>query len=424
MKTIRTARWFFKEIQMGRKLFRYFTSMQFGLILLGLIIAISVIGTLIPQNNEVMYYVRTYPDFYPAILSLHLNRIFSSWYFLVLTGLLCFNLSACIIQRAKKKQPEPELPETFTPAVRFAAPGDREKLKEVLESFHCRSQSNGSLTRYTRHRDGAYGSFLLHLGILLTVLFWALGSAVPKIQDRTCMPGESIVLEDGTDIHVESFSIEDENGRLDYASDVVITLADGRSSGTRRVSVNHPAAMGDYKIYQQTYGTKGKLTVRDESGHTDSFWLDSQDFLSADGENGIWFDDLYPGYRQDDKGALTFITSTSGRYENPVYVFVLRDHERSEQMLAFPGDSVTIDQYTFTFEQPVEYPGLRIKKAPAAINLFLLLSVILLIIGFYMVFFLQPVNVLMNEEGYTVSGRNEELDHRIHKALMKEDSNA
>lgn len=401
-----------------KKVYSFLTSMRFGLILLGLIIAVSVAGSLIPQNNEAMYYVRNYPNLYSLIFSLKLNQVFTSWYFLLLVGLLCLNLAFCTIRRVMNGSSEYTFPASFKPANQWNE-AEAEAIKGYLRSIHCKETSNGTLTRYTRNEIGKYGSFLLHLGILLTTVFWALGSAVPKIMDKTCMPGESITLEDGTSIKVNSFSIEDETGRLDYASRIEITLPDGRSSGERVVSVNHPVSMGDYKVYQQTYGTQGKISVTDTDGHTDSFYVDSQDFLSADGENGIWFDNLYPGFNQDETGALTLITATSGHYENPVYVFVLRDHERSEQMLAFPGDSVTVDNFTFTFEQPVEFPGLRIKRAPAVINLFLLLSVILLTAGLYLIFFVRPVNVLTSEEGYSVIGRNEALNLEIRHALAK-----
>lgn len=91
-------------------------------------------------------------------------------------------------------------------------------------------------------------------------------------------------------------------------------------------------------------------------------------------------------------------------------------------MLAFPGDSVTIDDLTFTFNDPVEYPGLRIKKSPAVINLFLLISVILLTVGLYLIFFQRPVNVLVSEDGYTVIGRNEALSLELKHALSKGDN--
>ena len=86
---------------MGKKLWSFFTSMKFGLFLLGLIIVISLAGSLIPQNNEVMYYVREFPDTYNVILFLHLNNVFKSWYFLLLVFLLCLNLVFCTMRQAK-----------------------------------------------------------------------------------------------------------------------------------------------------------------------------------------------------------------------------------------------------------------------------------------------------------------------------------
>jgi hypothetical protein len=55
---------------------------------------------------------------------------------------------------------------------------------------------------------------------LLTVIFGALALYTPTVVDRDCMPGESIFLEDGTEIHVADFLIADETGRLDYQSHV------------------------------------------------------------------------------------------------------------------------------------------------------------------------------------------------------------
>ena len=404
-----------------KKVYQYLTSMQFGLILLGVIILVSLAGSIIPQNNEVMYYVRNYPSLYQVILGLKLNQVFTSWYFLALVILLCVNLAVCTYRQLKKSAVRSEVPASFKPGMTFEE-GQEEQVRSLLEGMKCKAETNGEVTRYTGREAGRYGSFLLHFGILLTVIFWALGMVIPKISDQICYPGEAIHLPDGTSIRVDRFSIEDETGRLDYASDIEIILADGRTSGIRRVSVNHPVSMGDYKIYQQTYGTAGKITVTDKDGHSDTFIVESQDFLSADGENGIWFDNLYPGYEQDETGKLTLVTSTSGHYENPVYVFVLRNNGESEQMLAFPGDTVEVGDLTFTFDDPVEYPGLRIKHSPGVLNLFLLLSVILLTAGLYLIFFLRPVEVLVSKDGCTQTCRNEELRLSLKHLLFKGDS--
>ena len=69
-------------------------------------------------------------------------------------------------------------------------------------------------------------------------------------------------MEDGTQIEVQSFHIENELGELDFESVLRVALPDGRVSDWRPVSVNHPLSFGPYKIYQQTYGTAGSVTVR------------------------------------------------------------------------------------------------------------------------------------------------------------------
>ena len=91
-------------------------------------------------------------------------------------------------------------------------------------------------------------------------------------------------------------------------------------------------------------------------------------------------------------------------------------------MLAFPGDTVDVGNLTFTFDDPVEYPGLRIKYSPGVINLFLLLSVVLLTVGLYLVFFLRPVNVLVSKAGFTQTGRNEALALSLKQLLSKGDN--
>ena len=403
-----------------QKVIRFFRSMKCGMILLGLIVLISIAGSLIPQKAEAMTYVRNYPDTYQILFMLQLDDVFNSWYFILTVVLLCINLTMCSIVRFGKIS-YTETPSAFGITDRL----DREniaKLKEYLSDHHFKRNQYGETEVYHKNAIGVYGTFLVHLGLLLTVISFALAMYLPVMIDETCMPGESIVLDDGTEIHVEHFSIEDEDGTLNYRSDIEITLRNGKSSGVRNVSVNHPVSLGNYKVYQQTYGTKGRLTVKDTEGHEDSFYLSSQDFLSADGLNGIYFDNLYPGFTEED-GKMTLITSTSGSYENPVYVFyTVVDGQQDEVMLAFPGDSIEAGEFTFTFEDPVEYPGLRIKRTPAFVNPALLISFLIMTLGLYMAFFMRPCAVTVSEEGYGIRGKDEGMELDLKRILKEEES--
>ncbi len=401
--------------------------MTFGLILLGLIVVCSVIGSLIVQNGEPMTYVRYYPDYYQIIFALQFDHIFTSWYFILLSALLCLNLILCSVIRISRisKQKPAAYDAAFAPVPEGNADSEQlEKIKEKLESMHCRREERNGVTVYSKNDIGWYGSFLTHLGLLLTIVLFGAAMYLPKVSDQSCYPGDSLILDDGTRIQVGSFRIEDETGRLDYTSTVNIILPDGRESGMKEVSVNHPLSMGRYKVYQQTYGTIGKIRA-ERNGSADEFYLESKDFLSADGRNGIWFDELYPGFITDSEGRSTLIESTSGHYENPVYVFTLMLDGSADMMMAFPGDVIEVKDLTFTFLDPVEYPGLRIKRTPAMINPLLLAAVLLMTLGLYLAMFAQPVIVAVGNSGYAVRGpKPEGIQYEINQCLKDDHKKA
>ena len=200
-----------------------------------------------------------------------------------------------------------------------------------------------------------------------------------------------------------------------------VTLPDGRQSDWQAVSVNHPLSFGSYKVYQQTYGTAGSLTTRNTaSGGEDSFVLTEPCFLTTDGMNGLWFEALYPGYVRDEDGNYTLITSTSGSYSDPVYQILLAVDGEYTPVLAFPGEELTVGDMEYTFNEPIEYPGLRIKRTPPLVNALLLLAFALMIAGLTITFFLQPVLVKTDPDGYTVSGPKPESMRMELRLLLNE----
>lgn len=393
-----------------KKAISFLRSMTFGIILLGIIVLLSVIGSLIPQSQSAMTYVTQYPKLYRIILTAGFDHVFTTWYFLAVTAMLCINLTLCSIVRfnaVKNHRFEIEKASSIPAAVHLE-PEAVKKVEAALEKEHCRRHEfEGKGTVYTKNEFGRFGTFITHLGILLTVIFWAAAMYLPRIMDETCYPGESIRLEDGTEIYVDSFSIETD-AKLDYKSVVNVKLPDGRESGLKEVSVNHPVSMGKYKVYQQTYGTIGKVTVTNAEGVQDEFYLETNDFLSSDGKNGILYDNLYPDFTEEN-GQMQVISSTSGSYKNPVYVYtVVEDGLQTDVMLAFPQDEQEIGDFTIRFDDPVEYPGLRIKKTPGFVNICLLFSFLVMTAGLYITFFVQPVQVTVWPDGYAVSGYRQE----------------
>ena len=86
-----------------KKVIGFLRSMKFGMILLVLVIACSVAGSLIVQQGEAMDYVRRYgADAAQLIMALGLDDVFSAPYFIVLMAALCLNLTLCSIVRLPK----------------------------------------------------------------------------------------------------------------------------------------------------------------------------------------------------------------------------------------------------------------------------------------------------------------------------------
>ena len=391
-----------------KKLWRFLRSMRFGILLLLLIALCSVLGSVIPQGKEIAWYAQTYQQVHGWILLLGLNRVFQSWYFITLLVLLCLNLSLCSLLRIRRvvKEGKGEIEQAAAWPIQTPLTAEEaERVRTHLRASRSREESINGVSVWHKNRIGRYGSFITHLSILLVVIFGALALYLPRVTDRSCMPGESLTMEDGTEIYVDSFAIEDESGSLDYNSWIRVTLPDGRESGLKQIKVNYPLSFGNYKIYQQTYGTAGSITVNNlNTGGTDTFSLTDTVFLSADGRDGVWYDALYPGYIESEDGSVTLITSTSGHYTDPVYHITLAAQGEYTPVLAFPGESLTVGNLRYDFNDPVEYPGLRIKYTPGAVNILLLLSFLLMIAGLYITFFLVPVLVKLDDTGCTVGG--------------------
>ena len=391
-----------------KKVFNYLRSMRFGLLLMGLIGLCSVAGTVIPQGREIAWYAQTYRSFHGVILLLRLNRVFESWYFIALLVLLCLNLSLCSLLRirnvVKAAKTETERAAGTPDTVRLTPEGV-EKLREYLTNLRCKSETLNGATVWRKHSFGRYGSFITHLSILLTVVFGALALYTPKVVDRDIMPGQSVFMEDGTEIAVRDFRIADETGRLDYTSHVQITLPNGRRSEVAELKVNHPFSFGPWKLFQQTFGTAGSVTVTDRTnGGSDDFFLTAQSYLSADGLSGILYDTLYPDFIRDPNGEVTLITITEGRYPHPIYQVETFSDGVFTPVLAEPGDELTVNALHFRFNAPVEYPGIRIKHVSPLFNALLVAAFTLMILGLCITFFCEPVLVKTDGEGYAVLG--------------------
>lgn len=399
-----------------KRILQLLRSMRFANILLALVALLCGVSSLLPQGNELSYYAENYPRLYPLIYRAQLYDVFRSWYFILLAALLSLSMLACtasMLRRALKAGRGAVEKAAALPNAETLDAAGLEKLRLYMASIRCKEEKIAQSYVFHKNGFGRWGTFLIHLAILLTIAFGAMALYLPQVTDRSCWPGETITLEDGAQIAVDSFSMYNTEGQLDYASVIRITLPDGRSAGPQEIRVNYPMTFGKYKVFQWSYGAGGAISARNLStGGTDRFTsLDSGSVLSLDADNLIEILGVYEA------------TPTDGSEEK--YVFyqarAVRDGVYEDAAEYRPGESVTLGGVEFTFLDPY-YPGLRIKTMPVrAANSLLEAAMVLMLVGLFLCFYLQPVLVKADEKGYTVTGpRSEKMRLELKGRLGQE----
>lgn len=392
-------------------------SMKAANLLLALVALLCGLSSLIPQGRELPFYAENYPRAYTLIYRTHFYDVFSSWYFVLLMGLLCLSLLICSVrmfQRALKSSREDVQKAAALPNAERLEPGQLEQLRRWAASRRCREEQIGESFVFHKNRVGYWGLFLLHISVLLVVLFGVFALALPRVTDLDCRPGESVSLEDGTQIAVESFSMNNDSGQLDYASRIQIILPDGQRSASQEIKVNYPMTFGRVKVFQWTYGVSPAVLTRSKlDGSEQHFDLDKPAFLSEDGFTGVQYLGTFEAEDQDDPAAEAQVF-----YQ----IRVVSNGVTMPDMSVTPGETVTVGDWEFIFQNPY-YPGLRVKEMPFPYaNSLLEAAMVLLLIGMFLAFYLRPVVVRADETSYTVAGpRPDKLRLELRKLLQKEE---
>lgn len=382
--------------------------MKFGMIMLVLILVLCFAGSMIVQGRESTEYIARYGETGSKLIcALGLDHVFTSPAFLIAAALFGINLIDCSVSRFKATLKTSRTYEPRAAEAAIAYPiskNDGERLSEFLKKrgFREKSLKNGSL--YMRGLIGFWGSFAMHVSILLVLAVGTLVIVFAKVQDLTVMPGESAFLDDGTEIHVDSFRTTDESGTLDYMSEISVILPDGESSGTHEVRVNEPLRFGNYKFYQQSYGTIGSGTItNEETGEADGIALDEECFLTLDGMTGIYYQGLYPGFMYDEDGQLLINTGSSEDYSNPVYLVATVTPEGMDTVPLFVGDEVSAGGLTLKVSDAVTAPGIRIKQMPGIMLGLLYVVFTLMVASLWLTFFCSPVCIKIANGGFAIS---------------------
>ena len=350
--------------------------MKFGIVLLFLIGILCIIATIF-----------------------EIGSIYSSWYFVSLFVFLIFNLFFCSVVRVKNISLwKNNLLEQAKKGYANIGVAEAEKWLKNHGFKRC-----GDV--YIRNGFGLYGTFIVHLAVLFVMLAAACIFTFSDYIDYVIPVGTSQILEDGTLITVESFSMVDENEDVEYKSDIVIETTDAAAE-KYEVLVNHPVSFGCYKIYQQNYVYAASIGVKTDVGEEEMVYLDEPAFLSLDDMNGICYLSLFTDVAEED-GEIR-VTHSSDLI-NPAYEIKVIKKENVEYKLAYPGSVIEVGGVTYAFYEPEICTGLRIKKYSQWSMIMLYTSFVMLLVGLYSCLFCDSEAAAIKENGISfVSRKNSE----------------
>lgn len=264
-------------------IWKFFASVKLTVAVLLSLAATSIIGTLIPQNQDPVQYFRTFGEFYYRIFHvLDIFDMYHAWWFQLLLILLALNVIVCSMDRLSAtwkivfvKNPSFQLSRfrKISDPVAYTTPQVPGRLEElylpvVSKHFsHSRTEKTdrGTCILAEKGRWTRLGVYAVHLSIVLLLAGGLLGSIFGFEGFVNIPEGETInairlrngnaAYPLGFEIRCDKFSIHYYASGMpsEYRSTVTI-LRQGRAVLKKDIIVNDPLRFGGISLYQSSYG--------------------------------------------------------------------------------------------------------------------------------------------------------------------------
>ena len=408
-----------------KKLLKFLSSMGFAITLLVVLAAACVVASFVTQGQSAAWYAEAYGEgTAKLIVGLGLDDAFHSWWFLTLTAFLCGNLLLCNLTRLK-----PLIARTkreADPAAALSGPADAacEAVADPLPLFErlrlpkpkAREIEGKKVLFSGKNRLGLWGPWVCHLGILLLILGFTLGQLTHREYTVYGVPGDTKPIGDtGYYLTIDDFEVQlrEDDTVAQYVADITIFRAPQGSttvpdSMSDTVSVNHPARLYGFKVYQNSTGYAARITVNEEGTPLQTTVVCAGEGIEIADAPGlrVYLNAFYPDfYLQPGVGPMTL----SGRMNNPAYLYSItyRDSMVGMNYWQEAEDPITVNDYSITFSEPQSYTLLQVKVD--RFQGLALLGGLMTMLGLILAFYLLPARAwaVQGEDGtWTVCGQS------------------
>lgn len=398
------------------RIWTLFSSVKLTVLVLLLLAVTSIIGTLIPQNQEPAFYFHKYGEFlFRLLATFNIFDMYHSWWFRFLILLLAMNISVCTLDRLPRvfkivrKKPSFDVSrfrkskhsQTFEAQGRAAALEEAytRVIRKKFGPVEARDLPDGRALFSEKGRSTRLGVYVVHASVLLLLLGGMMGSywgfegtmMIPEGEssDHVRLKNSKKSLHIPFTIRCDKFEVShyDTGAPKEYRSDLTV-IENGEELFKKSIIVNDPLRYRGINVFQSSFGalpgnaatlsftsrasgmvyprtlTMGKPEVLPENLGT---------FTLTKHMNN------YP-FRGHDLGECFIGTLETGDGKTADIVLPLRfktfDKMRKGSVI------VAVDDYEKKF-----YTGLQVTKDPGV--WFVYAGFILMIIGCYIAFFMS-----------------------------------
>lgn len=276
------------------RVFRFLVSVRLAIIVLALIAATSIAGSLVQQGASEEECLSHYSErTYHFIKLFGLDDAYHSPWFYLLLGVFALNLFLCTIQRLKRsvapaRRQSYDLKGLVSSGFGFvAAPGSKEEVVRRIPSSYRRVQVSEGTDLFEKGRISRLGVVIIHTSVLLILAGGLIGNISGFKAYIALKPGDeaqaAVSRKPGQSAVVLGFTVRCTDFRMslypsgqpkEYASDVEILDNKGGIVKRGRIRVNEPLSYKGIYFYQSSYGRSNTYT----------FTQDGKTFKLGDGE--------------------------------------------------------------------------------------------------------------------------------------------
>jgi cytochrome c biogenesis protein len=266
------------------KIWDFLTSLKLIVILLLILSALSIAGTIIEQNKPLQEYYRYYQPGTVALFSkLGLFDMYHTWWFVACLSLLALNITACTMDRyrgimAGIRKRNPILDEKLSKSlqnlttIRYALPlsAVEKKMVELAgkgfpgKPVVTAAEDGGSHYFFEKGKYTRLAFFLTHLSILIIFLGAIIGSYFGYKAYVNIFEGETVsqvetragkIQNLNFQVKCNTFHAEfyPSGAPMDYRSDLSI-VQNGKEMIRKTIRVNDPLTFEGVTFYQSSYG--------------------------------------------------------------------------------------------------------------------------------------------------------------------------